>query len=238
MQRPLATFAARALLWAAATVLGGCASLPALEPTAPTHALTDVEATPLARLAAAAPAGADAGRPFGRAAAVGSAPSRSTRASRWHAAPTRSLDVQYYLLQNDDVGRRLLRELRDAAARGVRVRLIVDDLYNGGEDELFNGFAAHPNVEVRLFNPLPARGGALVARVLRSLHEFGRINHRMHNKLFIADNSFSVSGGRNVARNTSCAARGQLHRHGRAGHGPGVREQSASFDAYWNSAQV
>ena len=69
---------------------------------------------------------------------------------------TKSLDLQYYLIQNDMTGRLLLRNVRDAALRGVRVRLLVDDLYTAGGDPLFIGLAAFPNVEVRLFNPFAA----------------------------------------------------------------------------------
>ena len=149
----------------------------------------------------------------------------------------RSLDVQYYHLASDSVGLQFLRELRDAAKRGVRVRLLVDDLYTGSEDELFASFATMPNVEVRLFNPLPSRGGSLVGRILYSAHEFSRINLRMHNKLFVADNRFSVSGGRNVADE-------YFMRSNEANFidmdviaaGPIVRELSQVFDRYWNSA--
>ena len=79
------------------------------------------------------------------------------------------------------------------------MRLLVDDLYTSGEDEVFGTLSAFPNVEVRLFNPLPSRAGSLALRILFSLADFGRINHRMHNKLLVADNSFAVSGGRNIA---------------------------------------
>jgi putative cardiolipin synthase len=85
------------------------------------------------------------------------------------------------------------------ARRGVRVRLLVDDLYTGGEDELFRSFAALPNVQVRLFNPAAGARRLAATRLVFSLHEFSRINHRMHNKLFVADNRFSISGGRNMA---------------------------------------
>ncbi|HWK83962.1 MAG TPA: phospholipase D-like domain-containing protein, partial [Caldimonas sp.] len=71
----------------------------------------------------------------------------------------KSIDAQYYLIQNDDLGQQFLRELRDAARRGVRVRLLVDDLYAAGEDDLLSGLAAYTNVDVRIFNPLPARAG-------------------------------------------------------------------------------
>jgi putative cardiolipin synthase len=112
----------------------------------------------------------------------------------------RSLDVQYYHLENDDVGRKLLRALRDAAARGVRVRLLIDDFYTGGSDPLFLAFAAHDNVQVRLFNPFCcARDAAALTRFAVSVGDWSRVNHRMHNKLFIADGAAAVIGGRNIA---------------------------------------
>ena len=79
----------------------------------------------------------------------------------------KTIDAQYYLIASDTTGLQFLRELRDAAARGVRVRLLVDDLYAVGQDALFAGLAAHPNVEVRLFNPLPVREGSFASRSSR-----------------------------------------------------------------------
>jgi cardiolipin synthase C len=111
-----------------------------------------------------------------------------------------SLDVQYYHFEDDETGRWLLRALRDAAERGVRVRLLIDDLYTGGKDPLWLAFAAHKNVQVRLFNPFArARSGGQAERFLASADEWSRVNHRMHNKLFIADGAMAVIGGRNVA---------------------------------------
>ena len=111
-----------------------------------------------------------------------------------------SLDVQYYHFANDETGRWLLRALRDAAERGVRVRLLLDDLYTGGQDPLWLAFAAHRNVQVRLFNPFCcARDRGQLGRFLASAGDWARVNHRMHNKLFIADGAMAVIGGRNVA---------------------------------------
>ena len=111
-----------------------------------------------------------------------------------------SLDVQYYHFEDDETGRWLLRALRDAAVRGVRVRVLIDDLYTGGKDPLWLSFAAHPNVQVRLFNPFCcARGQGQGGRFVASANEWSRVNHRMHNKLFIADGAMAVIGGRNVA---------------------------------------
>jgi putative cardiolipin synthase len=111
-----------------------------------------------------------------------------------------SLDVQYYHIAADESGLWLLRALRDAAARGVRVRLLIDDYYTSGTQELFLALAAHPNVEVRLFNPFCClRAQGPLTRIAASLGDIKRINHRMHNKLFVADGAMAVIGGRNVA---------------------------------------
>ncbi len=151
-----------------------------------------------------------------------------------------TLDVQYYHLENDETGRWLLRNLRDAANRGVRVRLLIDDLYTGGQDELFLGLAAHQNVEVRLFNPFCcARGSGQGARFLASFGDIRRVNHRMHNKLFLADGAMAVIGGRNVAN--------EYYLRGTSENfidldafvvGDVLPAMQALFDRYWNSLAV
>ena len=110
-----------------------------------------------------------------------------------------SLDLQYYVIEDDATGRLLLRGLRDAAARGVRVRLLVDDLFTSHTDALLRLLADHPNVEVRLFNPFCCLRGSTLGRFAGSLGDIYRVNHRMHNKLLIADGLFAVAGGRNIA---------------------------------------
>ena len=87
-----------------------------------------------------------------------------------------SLDVQYYLIQNDRTGRLLMRELRDAALRGVRVRLLVDDLYTAGSDPMFVGLSAFPNVEVRLFNPFCCARESIPRKYMASIFDFKRLN--------------------------------------------------------------
>jgi cardiolipin synthase C len=93
--------------------------------------------------------------------------------------------VQTYLLADDATGRLFLRALGDAAERGVRVRLLLDDFYTQGLDGLLLGLAAHPNVEVRLFNPFAYGRDAAPARLWQLATDFQRLNHRMHNKLFV-----------------------------------------------------
>ena len=151
-----------------------------------------------------------------------------------------SLDVQYYQFANDETGRWLLRALRDAALRGVRVRLLLDDLYTGGEDPLFLAFAAHPNVEVRLFNPFCcARDSGQAGRFLAAPGSWSRLNHRMHNKLFIADGAMAVIGGRNVAN--EYFLRGMSDNFVDVDAftvGFVVPPLQFHFDRYWNSAAV
>src|SRR4029453_8589753 len=93
----------------------------------------------------------------------------------------------------------LMRNLRDAALRGVRVRLLVDDLYTVGGDSMFRGPAAFTNGEVRLFNPFCCARQSVVSRYAASLGDFRRLTHRMHNKLLIADGAMPAMGGRNSA---------------------------------------
>ncbi len=150
-----------------------------------------------------------------------------------------SLDVQYYLIQNDRTGRLLMRNLRDAAMRGVRVRLLVDDLYTVGGDPMFRGLAAFPNVEVRLFNPFCCSRQSIPSKYAASIGEFGRLNHRMHNKLFIADGAVVVAGGRNIADEYFMrSATENFVDMDAFVVGAVVPQLSAIFDTYWNSPQV
>jgi putative cardiolipin synthase len=198
------------------------------------EATSDVTATPLARLAAASTP--DDKRHLSGLRLLPNGPEALATRLALARRAQKTLDVQYYVVASDESGRQFLRELRDAAARGVRVRLLVDDLHAGEQDELLSGLAAHENVEVRLFNPLPARGGAFETRLLRSLHQFERVNRRMHNKLFIADNSIAVTGGRNVANEYFMRSEtANFIDMDLLSVGPVVRGLSEVFDRYWNS---
>ena len=150
-----------------------------------------------------------------------------------------SLDVQYYHLHNDKTGRLLLRSLREAASRGVRVRLLVDDLYTIGGDELFRSFAAFSNVEVRLFNPFCCGRTSLLNKYLASLADFGRLNHRMHNKLFISDSAMVVAGGRNIADEYFMrSATDNFVDMDAFMIGAVIPQLQGIFDTYWNSRHV
>ena len=92
----------------------------------------------------------------------------------------------------------LLHHLRLAADRGVRVRVLVDDLNTAGEDRRFMHLSEHAHIEVRVFNPFPGGRFATWTRFVASASDIPRINHRMHNKLFIADNAIAITGGRDL----------------------------------------
>ncbi|SDC80332.1 Phosphatidylserine/phosphatidylglycerophosphate/cardiolipin synthase [Variovorax sp. CF079] len=150
-----------------------------------------------------------------------------------------SLDLQTYHIADDATGRLLLRALRDAAKRGVRVRLLVDDFHTEGLDELLLGLAAHPGAEVRLFNPFAYGRDASPVRLWQFLTDFGRLNHRMHNKLFVADGVFAIAGGRNLVDDYFLrSARSNFIDFDLLAAGALVPELSRSFDAYWNSERV
>jgi len=228
----------RAAQWIAALCLLGlqaCASLPPPVEQPRSTAIADAASTPLAAmLAPRTPSD-------GRSAFMLQPYGPNALATRLVLAglATRSLDVQYYLLRDDDTGLALMRALRDAAQRGVRVRLLVDDFYTAGEDDTLLALAAVPNLEVRLFNPFPAARGATWTRFAASAFDFSRVNRRMHNKLFVADNVAAVAGGRNMADEYVMNAQGaNFIDLDVFAAGPIVRELSAQFDHYWNSAVV
>jgi len=147
-------------------------------------------------------------------------------------AAERSLDVQYYIWHADTSGGLLAHELWQAAERGVRVRLLLDDNNTRGADEAIAALDAHPNIEVRLFNPYANRG----FRLGELATDFARVNRRMHNKSFTADNQAAIVGGRNVGDEyfgaESAVAFADLDV---LAVGAVVPEVSAAFDAYWNS---
>ncbi|MEJ1972513.1 MAG: phospholipase D family protein [Lacunisphaera sp.] len=150
-------------------------------------------------------------------------------------AAERSLDVQYYMIHADGTGLALFRELLHAADRGVRVRLLIDDIHTEGEDGLLAALDAHPHIEVRVFNPFRHRS----ARWLDFLFDFRRVNRRMHNKSLTADNQAAIVGGRNVGDEYFAAdSEVDFSDLDALAAGPVVPDVSAEFDRYWNSAVV
>ena len=234
--RSVALRIAAAALVAGAALLAGCGSLPRNVGKTDTVALPPNPQSPLVKIAErSSPSPEQTGvrlLPLG-------AYSLDTRLQLAQRAAT-SLDVQYYQLENDSTGRLLLAALRDASQRGVRVRLLVDDLYTQHSDPLLRGLAAFPNVEVRLFNPFCCnRGSGPGGRYTASIFDFGRLNHRMHNKLFIADGVMAVAGGRNIADEYFLRAHDANFVDMDAFvMGNVVRSMAAIFDRYWNSEVV
>ena len=148
----------------------------------------------------------------------------------------RTLDIQYYIIHQDDSARTLLQHVRSAADRGVRVRVLVDDLNTAGEDRRFLHLGQHVNVEVRVFNPFPGGRSTTWTRILASVSDIPRINHRMHNKLFVADNALAITGGRNIGDEYFTRdKRSNFIDLDVVAAGPIVPQLSASFDAFWNS---
>ena len=144
----------------------------------------------------------------------------------------RSIDVQYYLYHDDLVGRLFTDQLVQAANRGVRVRLLVDDMDLRGRDLGLAVLDAHPDIEVRIFNPFSRN----VGRTSQFITRLGSVTRRMHNKSFTVDNQATILGGRNIGNeyfeadpNLAFADLDVM------GIGPVAREVSASFDLYWNS---
>jgi len=109
-------------------------------------------------------------------------------------AAERALDVQYYIWHSDDAGKLLANQLIQAAHRGVRVRLLLDDFGANSSDAHVVALDSHPNIEVRLFNPVANR----TFRRLGFLFDFAQLNRRMHNKSFTADHQVAIIGGRNI----------------------------------------
>ncbi|SNC61601.1 Phosphatidylserine/phosphatidylglycerophosphate/cardiolipin synthase [Marinobacter sp. es.048] len=143
-----------------------------------------------------------------------------------------SLDVQYYIWRDDITGKLLLYSLYRAAERGVRVRLLLDDNGIAGMDDWLAALNHHDNVEVRLFNPFVIRS----SRTLGFLTDFGRLNHRMHNKSFTADNQATIIGGRNIADEYFGVGGGALFSDlDVLAIGPVVGLVSRDFDRYWAS---
>jgi putative cardiolipin synthase len=142
-----------------------------------------------------------------------------------------TLDLQYYIWEEDPAGRILADRIVRAAERGVRVRVLLDDMNLTGRDARIAALDAHPNIEIRLFNPFANRK----YRALNFLTDLARINHRMHNKLMVMDNALGLVGGRNVGTHYFEADTDSNFRDlDIAAVGPVVRQVSQVFDRFWN----
>lgn len=146
-------------------------------------------------------------------------------------AADQTLDVQYYLFHDDATAKLFTYHLLRAADRGVRVRILLDDFGHYGQEKLFAALIQHPNISLRLFNPFTNRA----MPYLDFLTRFSRVNRRMHNKSFIADNQAAIIGGRNIG-NTYFAADQHTNFSDLdvLGVGDFAPQVSAAFDKYWN----
>ncbi len=143
-----------------------------------------------------------------------------------------SIDTQYYMIHGDHVGTLFVHELWKAAERGVRVRILLDDIDEGRRDLDIARFDAHPNIEVRIFNPF----GRNVGRIWQYVTGFGRQTRRAHNKSFTVDGQATILGGRNIGDEYfSRDPELEFQDLDVLGLGPVAQAVSRSFDSYWNS---
>lgn len=151
----------------------------------------------------------------------------------------RTLDLQYYAIHADESTQRLLRGVVEAARRGVRVRVLLDDFHSTGANAQVMRLAFVPGIEMRMFNPLAGARSSTLGRAYTLLTDFQRAQQRMHNKLFIADNAMGVIGGRNLgdAYFDADSASNFVDLDVLAA-GPIVKDLSRSFDSYWNNPRA
>jgi putative cardiolipin synthase len=265
-----------------ALAMSGCSALPTLTKPTVSHPVDPVP-NPGFAVAEVGKAGSPQG--LSHVARIESGPEAfATRVALTRFAK-QSLDMQYYIWDGDKTGTYLMGELLDAADRGVRVRLLLDDHYSmglvggivsqlrkglrafaadveqtvaivtpdalerrdrmrsmmkdissGGRDLIAAALDTHPNIEVRMFNPVPTRSQGSFRRLVEMIAHFGHLNRRMHNKIFDADNQLAVVGGRNIADNYFGVSEDRNVRDlDLLVSGPVVKDVSSSFDSYWNS---
>jgi len=211
-----------------ALLLASCASLPTDYPRPASAALQDYKSTTLGSYLATK----EAEHPgeSGYALLRYGRPAFTTRVAFTELAQ-KTLDLQYYIWEADDTGRILAQKVLEAADRGVRVRVLLDDINLDHRDSVIAALDVHPNIEIRLFNPFANRS----SHMGEFITGFSRVNHRMHNKLLVVDNSLAIVGGRNVGNHYF-----QVHTEANFRDmdvvicGPLVRDASAVFDHFFN----
>lgn len=227
----------RSLVWVfPLAVAAGCHVLPAQPTGEPSQALTDTAGTTLGRLLAEP----CARHPCESSLTVLDRPKDAflARIALVDLAE-RSIDLQYYCWYSDTVGRLLVERLMRAADRGVRVRLLVDDIELAGRDSALAALDRHPNIEIRLFNPFRVRFNHPLLRTIELVLNLDRLNHRMHNKTFVVDNRFAIVGGRNIADEYfGLNPKFDFRDLDLLAGGPAAAQVSECFDAYWNSPRV
>jgi putative cardiolipin synthase len=222
-------FALLLLLWAT-----GCASLPANTGRSSSRAFDAPQTTALGQLAQARRAEANARSDSGFKLIDDVELAYTSRLALIRGAE-RTLDLQYYAIHADPSTETLLQAIRAAARRGVRVRILLDDFNSVGEDAQVLRLHFEPNVEIRLFNPLPGPRNNLAGRVLTSLHDIKRLQKRMHNKLLVADSAWGITGGRNLGdRFFGTGDKINFVDLDVLAAGAVARTMATSFDRFWN----
>ena len=212
-----------------------CASLPSEVDRPISTALGNTTQTRLGQAVAARASTAGTLNDSGFA-LVGSAELAFTSRMTLIKAAQKTLDLQYYAIHADDTTERMFDALREAAQRGVRIRLLLDDFNTAGKNAQVLKLAFEKNIELRLFNPLPSGRGSAIFRIVSSLSDVANLQRRMHNKIFIADNAIAITGGRNLGDTYFGQSEGvnfvdiDLLAAGRI-----ARDLSRSFDQYWNN---
>ena len=146
-----------------------------------------------------------------------------------------SLDLQTFLWLDDTVGNLFKERILKAADRGVKVRILIDDSFLAGQDQSSLRLGAHPNISYRVYNPYGRRSNSTVSRTVLNLGEFSRLDHRMHNKLMVADGHIAIIGGRNLADEYfGMDPQSNFRDMELLVGGPIISDLEASFDSYWN----
>ncbi|MDM0042429.1 phospholipase D family protein [Variovorax sp. J22G21] len=227
-----------ALLAATLMMAAGCAQLPTNVERPVSSALASAAGTPFAALVQQRHDADKARFDSGFVLLDGPQAAYGSRLALVEGAQ-KTLDLQYYAIHADASTRRLMMAVREAAARGVRVRILIDDLHSTGRDALVLRLAYDKNIEVRLFNPLAGARGSSLARLFNSIDDASRIQQRMHNKLFLADNVLGVTGGRNLGdAYFGIGKSGNFVDIDVLAAGPVVQDLSRSFDSYWNNERA
>jgi cardiolipin synthase C len=152
-------------------------------------------------------------------------------------AATKTLDMQYYIANEDNTGKLLLGAALYAADRGVRVRMLVDDLNFKDIDQIMAALNSHDKIEIRVFNPYGSAQRSFSERTQNFFTNLSHFTRRMHNKAMIADNQIAIVGGRNLGDEYfSASPTLQFRDLDVFAAGPVTQEISASFDDYWNSS--
>ncbi len=209
--------------------IAGCVSVPMDYPRKESYVMEPDSSAPLAALAQewrAAHPGKSGFQPLPQGLDALGARLRALDLAR------HSVDAQYFLIKRDEAGMLFLGKLLRAADRGVRVRLLFDDIFTPRNDDVLATLSSHPNIEIRLFNPLSRRSPVFWSM----LWDFQRSNRRMHNKSFVVDGAVAIVGGRNIAAEYfELKDDGNFDDFEVLTTGPVVADVAASFDQFWNS---